>query len=65
MDSGTSRGLKFRSSTVKVPEPVKAQWVDGILNATVSIETLDATAAEFDVNAGHADWQVLIKVNPE
>jgi hypothetical protein len=64
VDAARAISAKFRSKEIKIPELAKSEWVDGTLYATISLESLDQEAGNFDVNVGNANWQILIKVNP-
>ena len=64
VDAARAISAKTRCREIKIPELAKSEWVDGTLYATISLESLDQEAGSFDVNVGHANWQILIKVNP-
>ena len=64
VDAARAISAKFRSRDIKIPELAKSEWVDGTLYATITLESLDRDAGNYDVNLGSANWQILIKGNP-
>jgi hypothetical protein len=64
VDAGRAGELKFRNKMVKIPEDVRSEWENDTFVGIISLETLDKEAADYDVNQGNGDWQVMVKYAP-